>query len=411
MGAFLHVIISARKLIILSFFAICGFIFAINKVSAQTECQGPDCSVTDICVGPECSSTPGGQEQDETPGDVTEDVDLALSDGWCSVGSVPDEGNGAVCTYYCNDDRLSFIYNALEGIWVIDEGNSAIVGENDFISVDGIPVCEWIVEEEPPCTTISITPSGEVDCGSDFSLTASARVPCLTVLRDPYPRGIVSMPNIFWLNGPWSAMGSASSREWCTPDIRNYTLQVAWQFYPAITPVWSFDERDWADGSRTTAGMIVSHTYQTSSWGLPENGPSLDGRLELPAYQVQVGTAWQAMVRRMWEELVRGERKTFVCAEDDEQCWEMYALCKDPGDDLENDDCFEWIWDSYDSGWIPIDLRRYGYPQSYFMSYAAGDVTMPPDGIPVVPLQQRLCNVPVPIIESQALLNSPLNTP
>lgn len=387
-----------------------GFV-ALWSASAQTECQGSYCQETDTCEGAACPPIPGDEDTEDNPGDVTEDVDLGDFGGGCSVTEIPEEGNGATCTYYCHDDRLGFIYDASMHVWVLDEGSSQINGENEFTAVDGVPICNWVLAEEPPCTTISISPGGQITCGGNFSVSASARVPCMTVLRDPYPRGIVSAPNVFWLNGPWSAIGSGSSRAWCTPTIRDYTIQVGWQFFPAVPPTWFFDDRTWSDEPASASGMTATHTYQTSSWGLPENGPSLEGGLELPAYQVRVGTAWQALVRRTWEELERGARRTFACGAGDTQCWDLYALCDSPTTDPDNDQCYDWFWVFHDTGWIPLDLTQFGYPQPYYVSSAAGDVTMPPPGIAVVPFSQRLCNMPVPIIEAQSLLNSPANAP
>ena len=339
-----------------------------------------------------------------TPGNVD-------YEGGCSVTTTPEEGDGAICVYYCHDDRMSFIYDASLGVWLVDEGASEINGEDDFSSMNGVPICSWTLAEQPPCTSITINPGGEISCGGDYSVTASAQVPCMTVLRDPYPRGIVSAPNDFWLNGPWSAVGSASSRDWCTPKIKNYTLRVGWQFYPAVPPTWFFDDRPWSNGGQYAYGMAVTHTYETSSWDLPANGPSLNGVYELPAYQVRVGTAWQAIVRRTWEELERGDRKTFACQDGDAQCLELYALCDTPGTDPENDSCYVWNWVPHDTGWVPLDLTLYGYAHPYYVSAAAGDVTMPPPGVLAVPLGHRVCSVPVPIIESQALLNSPADAP
>ncbi len=385
-----------------------AFLVTAFVANAQTDCQGPDCEVTDICDGPGCPPNPGDEDSGSNPGGQTETGDVGPG---CSVSEIPEEGDGATCSLYCRDDRIDYVYLESERIWVA--AGATINGEMDFERPpgSGFPICNWTFAEEPPCTTITITPSGEITCGGNFSVSASARVPCMTVLRDPYPRGLVSAPNVFWLNGPWSAIGSASSRAWCTPTIRNYTLQVGWQFLPGVPPAWFFDERSWSEEPPYAYGMAVTHTYQTSSWGLPETGPSLEGKLNLPAYQVRVGTAWQAMVRRSWEELERGDRRTFNCDAGDTECWELYAVCEVPGTDLEDDQCYEWRWVARDTGWVPVDLTQYGYAQSYYLSWAAGDVSMPPPGVPAVPLSQRLCNVPVPIIEAQALLNSPGNSP
>jgi hypothetical protein len=376
---------------------------------AQTDCEGRTCDVTDECPGPACPNPDNGDSGTDGDGG-NDDVPIDLGFG-CTVTETPEGGNGATCAYYCHDDRITFIYLEDEGIWIVDEANSVITGDNDFSSLNGVPICDWTIAGEAPCTTISIGPNGEITCGGEFGVTASATVPCMNVLRDPYPRGLVSVPNVFWITGPWSSTGSANSKEWCSPTIRNYTLKVGWQFVPSIPPTWVFDDRAWSNESEYASGMAVAHAYQTSSWGLTENGPSLDGGLNLPAYQVKVGTAWQAVVRRMWEELQRGDRKSFDCQPGDTECQELDAICREGGTDPENDQCYEWIWVPFDTGWVPVDLTLYGYPQPYYLSWAAGDVTMPPPGVAAVPLGQRLCNVPVPIIEAQSLLNSPANTP
>jgi hypothetical protein len=267
-----------------------------------------------------------------------------------------------------------------------------------------------------PCETITITPDGKVFCSGAYGVTASAQVPCVNVLRDPYPRGMVSMPMNFWAQGPWSAVGTAVSQEWCSPSIRNFTLQVAWQARPDIPPVWEFDDRDWSDEPATAGGTAVTHTFQTSSWGLAENGPSLEGYLELPSYQVTLYTAWQPVVQRWWEE----KRDVFE-----------YACSGDPTDysrysfDEEDQCCLAWLdrraglnvsipdmcyvetWVRVTGGMVPVDLRLYGYPYDYWMSPMAGDVSVPPVGVPMVPYDERLCNIPVPVIEVQALLLSP----
>jgi hypothetical protein len=382
----------------------------VKNANAQAECP-PNPAPGQICEDDECDgdcSQDGSGDSDANPGDLD---DIGNFGGGCSVTETPEGGNGTTCTYYCNDDQLGFMYLEDEGVWAVDGGLSVINGENDFTIVNGVPICSWALAGEAPCTTITITPSGEITCGGNFSVTASASVPCMTVLRDPYPRGLVSVPNLFWINGPWSSIGSASSREWCTPTIRNYTLRIGWQFLPIVPPIWQFDDRAWSDGGQSALGFAVAHIYETSSWGLPANGPSLEGRLDIPAYQVRLGTSWQAVVRRTWEELEKGGRKTFDCDAGDTECLDLYTMCVDPATDPDHDNCFEWSWVFHDTGWIPVDLTLYGYPEPYYLSWAAGDVTMPPPGIAVVPLGQRLCNVPVPIIEAQSLLNSPGNTP
>ncbi|NJM40091.1 MAG: hypothetical protein HC853_04650, partial [Anaerolineae bacterium] len=62
---------------------------------------------------------------------------------------------------------------------------------------------------------------------------------------------------------------------------------------------WDMNERAWNIDKvndkgetieATRYGISINHTYETSSYGLPENGPSSGVRQ--PAYQVQLTTHW-----------------------------------------------------------------------------------------------------------------------
>jgi hypothetical protein len=263
-----------------------------------------------------------------------------------------------------------------------------------------------------PCRTITIYPDGTITCGGDYSVSASATVPCIGVQRNFYPRGLVANPVDFQLAGPFESTGSASSRQWCTANIRNYTLQVRWAIQSDPPPIWDFQERDWNEEPGQAVGFAVSHIYDTSSWGLPENGPSLNGLLELPAYQVRVATHWSPYVRRTWEER-RVEPIAFECG-DDPACQTQQEACEElePGADEPDEDCFDVQWEPVDTGWQVVDLTAYGYPTRYYQSQAVIDVSMPPADIPPVPVSLRQCGVvPVPVIEVQSLLNAPGTVP
>jgi hypothetical protein len=380
--------------------------------------------ITQVCdCDPDCDENPGDEnieiEDDLTGGGSGLGRCLALQEE-TSISELED----AACRLYCHNDYIEYVFRLIgdidsgaegQGVWVIT--HTHIVGENDFTFLDdGTPVCMYDQRARQPCETITITPDGKVFCTGSFGVTASAQVPCVNVLRDPYPRGMVSMPVNFWAQGPWSAVGTASSQEWCSPDIRNFTLQVAWQARPDISPAWEFNDRDWSDEPAFASGTAVTHTFQTSSWGLPENGPSLEGQLELPAYQVRLYTAWQPFVQRWWDE--RREVFKYFCPGnswdyDDEsileedQCCFAYLRRRDGEDVSIPGICYEDTWVRVTGGMVPIDLREFGYPNDYWLSPMAGDVSVPPVGVPMVPYDERLCNIPVPVIEVQSLLLSP----
>lgn len=165
--------------------------------------------------------------------------------------------------------------------------------------------------------------------------------PTPDVHREPYPRGLVTVPNRLWLEMPPAATD-------CTAPVDvgeriGWRRCVRWDLLPG-TPIWDFD-----DGTFDT-GDPVYHTYYTSSWEKPQNGPGLGGRNDLPAYQVLLITRWEAFGRETWWE------------------WDGTA------------------WDFHDSGWMWLDLRNLGRPAWYCESQALE---------------------PLPVIEVQGVLSGP----
>ena len=384
-----------------------GLCYVVNA-SADDGCSNEMFCQTDECEG-NCVWTPGGDDEqisseppsEPSPGDT---YNLWATDFCDTIGA-------ALGT--------TWIFTGSE--WVRSEPGTGTYGDFDLESET---ICNLVATQgpsgNPPCENLIISSDGTVTCTGQYSVQATAQVPCLNVLRDPYPRGMVSFPNVFWIDGPYSATGTASSRQWCTANIRNYTLQVRWLYLPEPAPIWHFDERAWSSDPAQAAGAQVTHKFETSSFNLsgseycegpacdkPANGPSLNGKLELPSYQVRVATNWMAQVRRTWEERVRLGPITFSCASSDGACLALQAFCEQPANEF-HDDCYLFEWRPVDTGWQTADLRDYGYPAPYYTSWAAQDQTMPPPGIPLVPLSERACGIiPVPIIETQSLLNAP----
>jgi len=325
----------------------------------------------------------------------------AVNHRWEEVSSVAPETGDEVCVE-CNDDFRCYIY--MENGWDFLYG--AGFGEDDFL----MGTFDLGDTHSLPCETLTISRHGTLTCGGAYAVSASAQVPCVQVKRWPYPRGMVNLENTFEIAGPYvSQRGVGQSAGWCSPGIRNYTLEVEWRMRSDVLPVWSFDEREWAEEPDYQRGFAVTHTYQTSSWAKPGNGPSLEGTLDLPAYQVELGTAWQPYVRRSWEERVR-ERVELNCrgCGSGVECEELCAVCGPDGTDREDTSCYEEHWEARTTGWQAVDLLEYGYRNPYYTSWSAGDVSQPPSGIPPVPMRARLClGIPVPVIEVQVYLNAP----
>lgn len=262
--------------------------------------------------------------------------------------------------------------------------------------------------DEHPCTDLSLSRKGELVCLGPESVSVSAQVPCMIVERWPYPRGLVNLENSFSVLGPWkSETGRAFSEVWVPGKLRNYLLEIEWRFNEDSYPVWFFDEREWAEEPSHERGFSVSHTYQTSSWAKPENGPSLNGKLELPAYQVRVYVQWVPWVHRSYEYTVE-KRINFSCQPTDGTCLEKQDFCEMEGYAARDQGCYRTVWKKYDSGWVPINLRDFGYTNAYYTSSAAIDISQPPEDIPSVPETARWCDsIPVPVIEVQVYLNAP----
>jgi len=259
-----------------------------------------------------------------------------------------------------------------------------------------------------PCTELALTAAGQVVCLGPETISVSAQVPCPIVQRWPYPRGLVDLENSFTVLGPWkSDTGRAFRASWIPGVMRNYLLEIEWRYNESSYPVWFFDEREWAEEPAYASGFSVSHTYQTSSSAKPDNGPSLEGRLDLPAYQVRVYAQWVPWVHRKFEYTAK-KRIRFVCSNGDIDCINRKIQCELTGYDNHDPDCFRTTWETYDSGWVPIDLRLYGGGHYYYTSAAAVDITQPPGDIPAVPDAARVCDtIPVPVVEVQVYLNAP----
>jgi hypothetical protein len=319
-----------------------------------------------------------------------------------------------------------------------------------------------------------------------YEIYVSASVPAHRVQVDPFPRWLVAMgaplpekydsgsegrltlqdypaytpPGLCYPHGPgfsegcWSDTVALPERE---PDeepeegdIRNYRIGLRWRRIdmtdgedlggtPAIC--WDFNEREWNIGAdygygpipAMECGTAVTHIYETSSWGLPRNGPrfilpaeacgswedhcceqvpSGDGEWDMPAYQVRVPTYWSAQWKVEWE--VYEE----IYAEGECQCHGGSGeneCTGEPGLCLNAPVTEHWVWVEesvydwveYEDGWHALDLRNLGYNTWYYTSWAV-----------VTTGEGPWCNweygdpnpgdtVRVPVIEIQSVLRDP----
>jgi hypothetical protein len=212
---------------------------------------------------------------------------------------------------------------------------------------------------------------------------ARSDVPCSLVDRAPYPQGMVTVKNTFEVTGP-----DLGGEAWTAPEpqgypggnYRNYRVGIRWRrTRPPESPdvAWNYDERPWnvAHGLEWgERGNPVDHTYETSSWGKPENGPGEDCIECLPGYQVYLQTFWRAQCASYWEH--------YECVE-----WDADGQCTRK----------DWVPRS--DGWYDVDMQALGLSEQYYMRM--------PDGVDRYQPQQACGVVPVPIIEVQGVIQKP----
>ncbi len=316
----------------------------------------------------------------------------------------------------------------------------------------------------PPCEPTVGDGGVEMECEGDgqagfnwgYYIKAWADIPPHRVKRTPFPRGMVTVPNEFdllaepWISesgGPhFDGTGFFSDkvnlpdpvREEPEPgDIKDYQIGVRWRRvgdkYPGLGSVpphcFDFDDRPWnieAGASPAACGMPgfdghvrVSHSYETSSWDMPANGPRVDLEnqtvpdvWDLQSYQVKVPTYWIVEWRDRWyawEPTGAVDWGDCSCWGDGEPTNEPHrrgcvappGICVNSGEWYGQVGDLEYDWVLHDSGWYGIDLRDYGHPTWYEVSYAviSGGEYAGRDW-----WSDSSQNVPTPIIEVQSVI-------
>jgi hypothetical protein len=289
---------------------------------------------------------------------------------------------------------------------------------------------------EPPCVP-GYGPGGiYLECDSngregyswDYYIYTWADVPPNRVQIRPFPRWMVAeegtfslsrSPNFSISGGPngeglsagfWSDTVNIPDADFAAPgyepqvgDIKDYRIGVRWRMLspgehlfggPAVPQsCWDFDERAWnlADGYAVPAacGDVVAHTYETSSFGKPQNGPTFDhdatgcakvpsgpGEWTNPAYQVKVPTYWVAEWADEWYTWQQ------VGWETPEDCFYRAtpplgtgAAACDVGEHAGEPDWYQLAEPRFDwvhtfIGWYPVDLRQFGGAAWWYTEWA-----------------------------------------
>ena len=242
---------------------------------------------------------------------------------------------------------------------------------------------------------------GMFNCGGEYNLTATAHVPNCTVTREPWPKGMVTVPNTMELHQPetgaigWSDYAMTWPPGVPPPDhndgspfqsIKDFRFGLRWRKAPGMMPTWTF-----GDGN-SAAGWEVIHTYDRSSYGQP---CTRDG---LEAYCISTLTYWLLDGVTEWDQ--------WECTQ-----WEHECVWHDCNDDRTP---HEWEWrcpyngcsggtnhEPWMSGhpdwervqvcgyydwvhheeWEWIDLRELDWPTEYYAH------TGPSDRLPVIEAQ------------------------
>ena len=207
--------------------------------------------------------------------------------------------------------------------------------------------------------------------------------PVNEVLRQPYPRALVTLPITFTLkdnlvpklnsaiaslpnknsakylaatdsNGVMILHGAAGS---VTLAVRGTRLvgNTQWLGQKVISPTWTFQDRPWRTATEYPSNQYnITSTYQyaASSYGLPEKGRAFDHVLglpspsdyDLPAYPVQLATPckyeYQLIVQKHWP------------------YWTFSNPARTAG---------QWNtqWVNVTTAWLPINMKNYAYPNTY----------------------------------------------
>jgi hypothetical protein len=285
----------------------------------------------------------------------------------------------------------------------------------------GGPMCDWPswscsgvnYGSTPPANAPKITYIGDyqsvLSCLNDISvsqaLPGSGKVklncpnwpelepevnracPTNEVLREPYPRALVTVPITFTLiatttpilnfanagppskndampksNGVMLVHGAAGI---VSIKVRGTRLDAntTWFNQLVISPTWTFQDRNWVDNPKyklIQRNISATYQYEASSYGLLEKGRGYDvsiqlpaNNYDLPAYPVQMATPckfeYQLVVQKHWP------------------YWTFNAppILDANGKRTNNAGKWNTQWVNVTTAWTGINMKSYGYPNTY----------------------------------------------
>ncbi|HNT78576.1 MAG TPA: hypothetical protein PKH77_26500 [Anaerolineae bacterium] len=329
----------------------------------------------------------------------------SVFDYWC----VPDTTGAGLCpemmdvTLYCNHS----------GCYVVHYACKTAEACQRTTTTPEVQAVEW------PCTPGFGAGGVYMQCAGDeyngfdwgYYLQVWAEVPGHSAQIRPFPRWLVNEAGMLCLSrspgfsmyggptGAGSSEGFWSQKVTIPPnrdyeqtppdegDIKDYHIGVRWRLLnpgeslfggPAVKQsCWYFNEREWSENAPMACGDCVTHVYDASPYGLPENGPtwapenegcekvpSDSGEWTNPAYQVAVPTYWVAEWANEWEawELVGWEAGGCFYTESPAAGTQGCASGDHAGEanwyQTQGEPVYGWV--HYFVGWEPIDLREVG---------------------------------------------------
>jgi hypothetical protein len=148
---------------------------------------------------------------------------------------------------------------------------------------------------------------------------------------------------------------------------------------------WVVEDREWNGGDTMYVGYEICHTYQTSSWGLPADGPTwnpecqertcdcderVSDYLGTESYHVKVETWWWPEYTFRHDEYVCAGKEWSDCAcYSEEPHWtvEHRSCSAPPGICIQDGEwygqigrCDGWKWKQVQDEWTKYDLTKLG---------------------------------------------------
>jgi hypothetical protein len=261
-----------------------------------------------------------------------------------------------------------------------------------------------------------------------YDLSVSLKIPWVNAARYPWPRALVGLENQYcFISAPSDAekfsVGKAlpcsidrgqhdSSDYDCGSPVGtvgegaqvNFQLGVAWRRYtgsdpgfgltPPFVSAINLNDRANNGGNQfipVSPGQCVQHTYQTSSYGLPETFPpwntacqdrtcSYADRTLSVQYSGQACdnvtcsgcvSAYSAAIQTWWWPEWTFKYDQYVCVHHTTECVPDligHRTCNGQVDMKEHRVCDKWGWKSVTDPWNVYDVREQGLPLPYLGS-------------------------------------------